>query len=348
MAISQRTATVGTVAAAAAFSISLPTGTSVGDFLVVGISNASNLATPAAPTGWTRSTFFSAGNGQGVAVFTAAYSAGLTLNFTNSNSAAAWACNAYFESTNVISLDGSVAAASNTGSTTAMVTGAPVTSVAGDYEVLVYSWALDATIVAASGMTIDQQQANSTTIAVALGHNNINPLGAAVTCTAFAPSLSVANNRKTGIGVLLKSVFSGTTVTPDAISTGEQVYPPSIVLVSPQNVTPNAITTAEAVYQPSVLLAAQSVTPDAISSAEVVYAPDIHIVLPPIVVSPLSIASAVAVYSPTVVVVPRAPAPPLVLAARALAPPYHQAVQGPLPPFKSSPHPDWPTLRLVP
>src|SRR5580765_2235388 len=87
-----------------------------------------------------------------------------------------------------------------------MSTGQPVTQVAGDYEVLCYAWGSNATITAASGMTIDRQQVNGTTAGAAIGHNNTNPLGASVTCTAFAPTLSATNRVKTGVGVLLEYV----------------------------------------------------------------------------------------------------------------------------------------------
>jgi hypothetical protein len=205
MPISARTPTSGTAALSAAFTLTLPAGVSVGDFLVLVVTNAWVTSGPAAPTGWTRNYGASAGTGQFCCVYTARYSAGLTLNFTNVGAIAAWVCGAYFQTGFYIALDTAVVAATNTANNTAMSTGAPSTAQAGDYEVLAYGWGSNATITAAANMTIDRQQVNSTTCAAALGHNNTNPLSHPVTATAFAPTLSATNRAKTGVGILLKA-----------------------------------------------------------------------------------------------------------------------------------------------
>src|SRR5215470_8469344 len=96
MPISQRTATSGTAASSAAFTITLPTGTTDGDFIVIGVSNAGT-TNPNAPTGWTKVGPSSAGSGQAVSAFYAQYSASLTLNFTNVASVASWVCNSYLQ-----------------------------------------------------------------------------------------------------------------------------------------------------------------------------------------------------------------------------------------------------------
>lgn len=221
MVISQRTATSGTAASGAGFSVTLPTGFAVGDLIVVAITNATTTG-PAAPTGWTRAYSASAGSAQCHSVYWAPYSAGLTLAFTNVAAIAAWVCNAFFEAGKTIVLDGAPVAATSTGNNANMVTGAPTTGpTAGDYEVLTYGWTSSATQTAASGMTVDKQQANGTTCSVSMGHNNTASLPASTACTAFAPTLSASNTRKTGVGVLLMAQLPR--ATSQAGSLGTQV-----------------------------------------------------------------------------------------------------------------------------
>jgi hypothetical protein len=210
--ISARTPTSGTAALSAAFTLTLPTGVAAGDFLVLVVTNAWTTSGPAAPTGWTRNYAASAGTAQFCGVYTARYSAGLTLNFTNVGAIAAWVCGAYFQAGFSIALDTAVVAATSTANNATMSTGAPSTAQAGDYEVLAYGWGSNATITAAANMTIDRQQVNSTTCAAALGHNNTNPLGHPVTATAFAPTLSATNRAKTGVGILLRAYTTDLTV----------------------------------------------------------------------------------------------------------------------------------------
>lgn len=204
MAIAGRTPSTGTAASSAGFSITLPTGFATGDIVVLAVANAGTTG-PTAPTGWTKTGTYSAGTGQAICLYWAPYSAGLTLSFTNVASVAAWACNNFFQSGSTIVLDGAPVAASNTTNNTTMTTGAPTTGVAGDYEVLAYAWTSAATMTNAAGMTRDGGGANGTSVTVAIGHNNTIPLGASTTTTAFAPTLSASNQRKTGVGMLLAS-----------------------------------------------------------------------------------------------------------------------------------------------
>ena len=205
MPIAQRTATSGTAGIGAGFSVTLPTGTTTGDFILVAIANA-GAPGPATPTGWTKSAQFSAGSAQSISIYSAQYSAGLTLSFTNANTLAAWCCNSYFQAGSTLGPDGVFGvAASSTSNNATMPTGAPVTGPAGDYEVLAYAWTSAATISGvAAGTAIDKTQANSTTISVALGRNTTASLGAGATPTAFSQTLSATNTRKTGVGILLK------------------------------------------------------------------------------------------------------------------------------------------------
>ena len=56
------------------------------------------------PTGWAQvGTTSSAGTGQSLSIYSAQYSAGLTLTFTNAASVAAWACQCYFATGAVVS-----------------------------------------------------------------------------------------------------------------------------------------------------------------------------------------------------------------------------------------------------
>jgi len=203
--IAQRTATSGTVASSAGFSITLPAGTAVGDIVVVVVGNAWITSGPAAPSGWTRRYAASAGTGQFCCVYTAPYSAGLTLAFTNVGAIASWACNSYWQASTSIAYSSHLAA-TNTANNTSVSTGQPVTTRAGSFEVLLYCWGSSGTITAGSGSTMEKTQANSTTISVSIGRNNTNPIGAAVTCTAFAPTLSATNRAKTGVGLVLEPV----------------------------------------------------------------------------------------------------------------------------------------------
>ena len=86
----------------------------------------------------------------------------------------------------------------------------------------------------------------------------------------------------------------GTTVTPNAIGSGESVPQPTVRL----QVLPNAVGTAEAVYQPTVTIR-QTVTPNAIATGEAVYQPTVSIPSPQ-TVSPNAIGTAEQVYQPVV------------------------------------------------
>src|SRR5580765_1516015 len=128
MPIAGRTATSGTAASGAGFAITLPVGVAVGDFLVVVIGSATTTG-PNAPTGWTRSYSASAGAAQCCSVYTAQYSAGLTLNFTNVAAVSAWVCNTYWQAGGTLILDTAPVGAHNTANSGAMSTGQPVTQV---------------------------------------------------------------------------------------------------------------------------------------------------------------------------------------------------------------------------
>lgn len=211
MTISPRTATSGTAAGSAAITPTLPSGVSFGDLLVLVIGNAST-STPTAPAGWTTQYQASAGSSQLCSLYTAPYTPALSLAFSNGTGVAAWVCNAYFEAGFYPSTDGAAVAATSITSDTTLPTGAPTTgAAAGDYEVLAYTWTSGATISAvAAGSTIDRTQANGTSVSVALGHNNTTSLGASTVTTAFNQTLSAANTRKTGVGLLLKSPVPAT------------------------------------------------------------------------------------------------------------------------------------------
>jgi hypothetical protein len=221
VAITQRTATSGTVASGSATTITLPTGTTTGDFIVIAWANATS-ASPATPTGWTQiagSPFLATGSGlnQQLGVYTAPWSAGLTLSFTNAASLGAWVCNAYTHDpsgTGVV-IDGTPVATILTTSSTTLPTGAPTTgATAGDYEVLAYGWPTASVIsTVATGSTIDITQANSTSTTACLGHNNTTSLGASTTTTAFSQTLNNLTSRKIGVGILLATTGGGGTVT---------------------------------------------------------------------------------------------------------------------------------------
>jgi len=215
MPIAARTATSGTIAASSSGSITLPTGCTTGDYIVVALTNAGTTGGSMIPgVGWSQLYAASAGSGQFLTVWGAAYDSRLgTPSVSNAASVAAWVCNSYFQAGTQVLLDlnTNVVGATNTTNNTTMATGAPTSGPSGlDYEVLAYGWSSSATITAASGMTIDRQQANSTSCSAALGHNNTNPLPASTACTAFAPTISAASNRKSGVGLCL------TTRTPPA------------------------------------------------------------------------------------------------------------------------------------
>jgi len=206
VAITARTATKGTAASGAAFSITFPTGSAAGDVIVLFVANAGT-AGPAAPTGWTRyRNADSAGTGQSITTFTAPWSAGLTASFTNAASVAAWTCNAYSGSNSVVMTDGAGAASSATTNNANIPVGNPTTgSIAGDYEVLGYAWTSGATITAASGSTIDATQANGTAISCALGHNNTTSFNASTAASLGNGTLSASNTRKTGVGLFVQA-----------------------------------------------------------------------------------------------------------------------------------------------
>jgi hypothetical protein len=214
VAITARTPTTGTAASGAGFTVTLPASTAVGDMLVVAVSSVSATAV-ATPTGWTSGGSFSAGTSQGLTVFAARYTAALTLSFTNAAGVSVWICNAFYESagTGLIYLDGNPIGASNSSNNTTVPTGAPVATgnVAGDYEVLVYSWTSSGTITFAANTTKDSANiANGSSVAGAMGHANAT-LGANATATAWSATLSGNNQRKVGVGWLLMSVPTPTT-----------------------------------------------------------------------------------------------------------------------------------------
>ena len=207
MAISFRTPVSVTAASGAGFTMPVPAAVADGDFLVAVVTNAGTSG-PAAPTGWTRPYSVSAGSGQCCSIFTATYSAGLTRAFTNAASAAVAVCGAYFEASRTVGLDVTPVATVNTTNNTTLPTGAPTTgTLAGDFEVLAYSHTAAPTIATtATGSTIDLRAVNGTACTAILGHNNTTSLGASTACTAFSHTLSASNTRKTGVGILLRSV----------------------------------------------------------------------------------------------------------------------------------------------
>jgi hypothetical protein len=208
MPITQRTATSGTAASGAGFSITFPTGSRAMDIIIVSVSNAGTSG-PATPTGWNLVSTTSAGTGQSITVFWAVWTSVLTASFTNAASVAAWTCNAFIGA-DPEGIDTTAATSSTTNNTT-LPTGAPTTGTSmGDYEVLCYCWTSAATIsVVASGSTIDKTQANGTAISSAMGHNNTTSLPRQTANTAFSQTLSASNNRKTGVGINLSLLNTG-------------------------------------------------------------------------------------------------------------------------------------------
>jgi len=205
MPIAQRTATSGVAASGAGFTVTLPTGTVIGDYVVLAVANAGT-AGPATPSGWTLEYGASAGSGQFLSIFVAPFRDNPSLNFTNAASIAAWACNSYWIAGFFIDRDPEVATNLTTNNTT-LPTGAPTPSASGSFEILLYAWTSAATIATpAANSTIEITRANSTTISTALGRNNNTSLPSGVACTAFSHTLSATNNRKTGVGLVLRSV----------------------------------------------------------------------------------------------------------------------------------------------
>ena len=107
-----------------------------------------------------------------------------------------------------MALDGAPVATINTTNNTTLPTGAPTTGpLAGDFEVLAYAHTAAPTVTTtATGSTIDLRAVNGTSCTAILGHNNTTSLGASTACAAFSHTLSANNNRKTGVGVLLRGV----------------------------------------------------------------------------------------------------------------------------------------------
>jgi hypothetical protein len=232
MPISQRTATSGTGASGANVTITLPTGTTNGDYLVVVIAMGIN-SLPGTPTGWLALAANAAGTTEGQAMFGAPYSAGLTLTFTMPAAANAWCCNAYYQAGATVGPD---TAATGTGVTNGSVggvntqnnTGCPsatATTPAGsaDYEVITFAAQGGLTCTYSAGSTLDVQVSNGTTVSVNLGHNTTNPLAASTatpTFTATWSAIPTSRNKSGGI-VLLKATappvpLTGTTATQAA------------------------------------------------------------------------------------------------------------------------------------
>jgi hypothetical protein len=192
------------------WTIVLPPGTVVGDQLIV-VHGSSNITPVAAPLGWTRDYQASAA-GHYCAVYSAIYSAGLTLTFpANISTISNWMCGAYYHQDGGRLQIGNLVGVSKLAANTSLPTGAPTTGTsAGEYEVLAYGFAIDsgaeATITPQSGSTIDHTycQSFAPNSSVALGHNNTVSLLASTTVTAFTQTLSTAATDTDGVGILLK------------------------------------------------------------------------------------------------------------------------------------------------
>jgi len=223
--ISQRATTTGVAFSGASFTITLPPGTTNGDIIVLVVANGAGGTTgPAVPTGWSLALAASAGSGHCCSVYTAQYSAALTLTFINAASDAAWVATSLFEGSGLaVSLDGTPVAASDTTVTTTAPTGAPTTgSSAGDYEILAYGWiSFPVITVVAPGSSIDGSQANTTIARATIGHNTTTSLPANTTMPAFSQTLAATNTRKTGIGVLFKAVPSGPVTYPRTVTASQ-------------------------------------------------------------------------------------------------------------------------------
>jgi len=225
MPIACRTPTAGSMASGAAFTITLPTSTAVGDLLFVFVSNVATTG-PAAPSGWTQATGspWSSGSAQSLSIFYAQYSASLTLNFTNSAGAGVWACNSYFQAGATLYLDGNAVATNNSTNNTTLAVGAPTSTgnVAGDYEIIALGWGSTTNIGSApGGVTRDIAGNLSNSASMALYHMTA-AMGANATATAWSFTLSGNTSRKTGVGLLLMAVPDPTTALgiSDSFDTG--------------------------------------------------------------------------------------------------------------------------------
>lgn len=205
MPISFRTATSGTAASGAGFTVTAPVGTAFEDFIVVAVANAGT-AGPAAPAGWDLRYQASAGSGQSLSIYTAPYRDAPSFAFTNAASLAAWICQAYYQNGTYVDYDIHLNT-NNTTNNTTLPTGAPTPSQDDSFEALIYAWTSAATIATpAANSTIVATRANGTSISTALGRNNNTSLPGGVITTAFSHTLSATNNRKTGVGLVLKII----------------------------------------------------------------------------------------------------------------------------------------------
>jgi type IV pilus biogenesis protein CpaD/CtpE len=190
--------------------VPLPAGTTDGDLLVMfaeanPASGAGGPLTP--PAGWTKGTTFSATGTSGFSCFYwAQYSAALSLSFTNL-SGSSWCVGAYYKTGAIVDVDGAAVVTYVTANNTTVNTGQPVTSVAGDYELLGYQYGISGgNPLPTAGVNIDIASTSGVpTSQSLLGHYLVHPLGAGVTCPNFALTLPSSIANKTGAGLLLKA-----------------------------------------------------------------------------------------------------------------------------------------------
>lgn len=211
-AIALRDTSGGSASSSSTWTITLPTGTKNGDFLVLVLASANAAAAPAAPFGWTSNYTLPSGSGQNVAIYTAPYSAGLTLTFPayTGSIAPPWICGSYYHQDGTTLLQvGNVVGTAKSASSTTMPTGAPTTGASvGEYEVLAYGVSMPSTsgLTQASGSTIDNRITVGSLPAdtAAIGHNQTISLPASTTVTAFNQTIASNSSDTIGIGILLQ------------------------------------------------------------------------------------------------------------------------------------------------
>lgn len=200
----------------AAWVVTLPSGTTDGDFVVVALMSAGGTpVTVPAPAGWTRFLTTITASSY-LAMYTAPFSASLTLTFAaaGASTTTPWVCSSYTPPTagQAIEVDGTPVGVVTATSDATLLTGAPTTgSVAGDYEVLAYGIASSVAFAAvAAGSTIDRLQVIGPSLftSAIMGHNNTASLPATTTVTAFNHTLTSSYANKAGVGLLLRAVVA--------------------------------------------------------------------------------------------------------------------------------------------
>lgn len=132
------------------------------------------------------------------------------------------------------------------------------------------------------------------------GAQTVTPNAVSTGETFFSPSVQLTLLPNTvGTSESVPQPIARLQVLPGAIATGEAVYQPTVTIQ--QVVTPNAIATGEAVYQPTVSIPSpQTVSPNAIATAAQVFQPVVNTAGGLQTVLPMAIGTGEQVYAPTV------------------------------------------------